>query len=274
MLLRRLAGPALVCACVSAAPVLAQDAALPATTDPALARPARLSDTAELERRTLHRYAANLGANMVGVLSPRNGAPLLVGGLLAAGSSRFDGGTMSYFDRHAYVSSSFARTGETLGRAPVVAGLTVGLFGASYLTHDTRFKAATYDLSQAIFVNTVYTFALKNAVHRTRPDGSNRLSFPSGHTSSAFAAASVLESHYGPRVGVPAYTLASLIGASRLASRAHHVSDVVAGAALGFVVGRTVVRHDGGPVGEWRFVLAPTTSPSGDGAGLSLNFSF
>jgi membrane-associated phospholipid phosphatase len=52
----------------------------------------------------------------------------------------------------------------------------------------------------------------------------------------------VAERHYGWKIGVPAYLLAGLVGASRLEQDKHYLSDVVAGAALGYVVGRTVVR--------------------------------
>ena len=47
---------------------------------------------------------------------------------------------------------------------------------------------------------------------------------------------------------VPAYLLAGLVGASRLEQDKHHLSDVVAGAALGYIVGRTVVRVNGRPI--------------------------
>jgi hypothetical protein len=49
------------------------------------------------------------------------------------------------------------------------------------------------------------------------------------------------------RLGIPAYVLASLVGVSRLRSNAHWLSDVLAGAALGHIVGRAVVRQNGEP---------------------------
>lgn len=70
------------------------------------------------------------------------------------------------------------------------------------------------------------------AVQRERPNGKN-LSFPSGHTSSAFATATSLAYSYGPWVGIPALAVATYIGLSRPANNAHWLSDVVAGAGLG-----------------------------------------
>lgn len=70
-------------------------------------------------------------------------------------------------------------------------------------------------------------------------------SFPSGHTTGAFAAATVFAMEYGDRPLVPviAYTSASLIGLSRITENKHWVSDVLAGAALGLLSGRQVVNN-------------------------------
>ncbi|HET7898951.1 MAG TPA: phosphatase PAP2 family protein [Flavisolibacter sp.] len=70
-------------------------------------------------------------------------------------------------------------------------------------------------------------------------------SFPSGHTTVAFAAATVYAMEYKDRPWVPvfAYTAASLIGLSRITQNAHWATDVIAGAALGYLTGRQVVNN-------------------------------
>src|SRR5438067_9736943 len=70
-------------------------------------------------------------------------------------------------------------------------------------------------------------------------------SFPSGHTTAAFAAATVFAQEYRDRLWVPilSYSAASLIGLSRITENAHWASDVFAGAALGYVTGLQVVRN-------------------------------
>jgi membrane-associated phospholipid phosphatase len=70
-------------------------------------------------------------------------------------------------------------------------------------------------------------------------------SFPSGHTTAAFAAATVYAEEYKDRPWVPvlAYSAASLIGLSRITENKHWISDVFAGAALGYVTGLQVVRN-------------------------------
>ena len=70
-------------------------------------------------------------------------------------------------------------------------------------------------------------------------------SFPSGHTTVAFAAATVFAMEYRNRPWVPiiAYTAATLIGLSRITENKHWATDVLAGAALGYLTGRLVVNN-------------------------------
>ncbi|HEU4903412.1 MAG TPA: phosphatase PAP2 family protein [Flavisolibacter sp.] len=70
-------------------------------------------------------------------------------------------------------------------------------------------------------------------------------SFPSGHTTVAFAAATVYALEYADKPWVPvmAYTAASLIGFSRITENKHWATDVLAGAALGYLTGKQVVNN-------------------------------
>lgn len=224
-------------------------------------------------RRTMGRFGANLGRSFIGVVSRDNLKPFLIGVGVAGAGSFLDRRTETFFTQHP--NRTLANTGQKLGQANVLAPLTAGLFLAGRATSNTRFRAATYDIAQAFVVNAAWTTALKFGTHRARPDGSNRFSFPSGHTSNAFAWATVANHHYGPRAGIPAYLAAGLIGASRLEKNVHHLSDVLAGAALGYVVGRTVVREDGEPIRRRTHIsLAPATAPSGTGVGMALSVEF
>jgi undecaprenyl-diphosphatase len=65
-------------------------------------------------------------------------------------------------------------------------------------------------------------------------------SFPSGHATSAFCAAAILSE--GDRDWPAYYALAAVVAASRIHVRIHHASDVVAGAAVGTVLGRLARR--------------------------------
>ena len=108
---------------------------------------------------------------------------------------------------------------------------------------------------------TLVTQGLKETISKERPDGSDNRSFPSGHTSSAFAAAATLHNRYGWKVGLPAHALAAFVGASRIEAERHDVVDVLAGAAIGSLSGFLITRKRDDSV-----VIVPWAD--GDGAGL------
>jgi membrane-associated phospholipid phosphatase len=76
------------------------------------------------------------------------------------------------------------------------------------------------------------TLALKYSIDAKRPDTEERDSFPSGHTSSAFAGASFIHKRYGWKYALPAYLGAIYTGYSRIDANRHHGQDVFAGAFL------------------------------------------
>ena len=101
-----------------------------------------------------------------------------------------------------------------------------------------RFADRTALLGLSTAFMTLSTFPLKSATHRLRPDGSDRLSFPSGHTAAAFAFAEFMSQEYGdksPVYSVIGYSFATATGVLRMYNRAHWFSDVVAGAGFGIL---------------------------------------
>jgi membrane-associated phospholipid phosphatase len=263
----------LILGCLLAAPLRAQE--LPsgdAPQPPDLGRFLPKEGFEEDGRRTLGAFPKNLGRSFVGVFSKDSLAPFLIGAAATTTSSFMDGSAQRFATAQ---SNTFGKIGSQAGGFPVMASMTVGLFAAGRFTASGPFRAATYDMAQAVIVGSVYTSIAKHAVGRTRPDGSNTLSFPSGHTSNAFAMATVAEYHFGPKIGIPAYLAASFIGASRVQSNKHHLSDVVAGAALGYIVGKTVVRENGEPVkGQTHISLVPSTDAQGSGVGAGVNITW
>jgi membrane-associated phospholipid phosphatase len=195
-------------------------------------------------RRTLGRFPANLARGAVGMFSRDNLVPFLVGGAATGTAAFFDDDVR---DAVANPDASFGQHLQTAGSWPS-AVVTVGLFTAGRFAHGPRFRAMTYDLADAAIVSFAYTGVLKVTVRRERPDGSNNLSFPSGHASNAFALATVAERHYGWKVGVPTYALAGAIAYSRVVHDKHYLSDTLAGATLGYIAGRTVVRVNDRPI--------------------------
>jgi membrane-associated phospholipid phosphatase len=93
-------------------------------------------------------------------------------------------------------------------------------------------------IGEAYCASSVTVFVLKTGVKRPRPGptpgtGSGTHSFPSGHASSAFTAATLIERNSGPLLGLPSYGLAAFTAFERVESGRHHASDVLAGAAIG-----------------------------------------
>jgi len=226
------------------------------------------------DRRTMGRFVPNLGSSLIGVFSQENLKPLLVGTVLTSTGSFLDQPTKGFMTEQRRFAA-LGNVGHTAGGARIMAPLTAALFVAGRAAHDTRFRAATYDAAHATIATGAYTFLLKKAVHRTRPNGSNTLSFPSGHTSNAIAWATIAHHYYGAKAGVPLYAAAGLIGLSRIERNVHHVSDVLAGGTLGYIVGRTVLRQHGESVGSRRqLAVTPATDAHGSGLGLQLSVQF
>ena len=249
------------------APAVQENPAPDAAT-PKKGRPSLRAD----KRRTLRGYGNNLLYNTLGVVTPGNREPLLVTAALTLPALAWDDDAIKYFEQHPH--ENFGRIGSHMGGSIAVVGLTIGFFSAAQISQGERFYASTYDVSQAIIVNQVWTQAMKVTVRRTRPDKSNRVSFPSGHSSNAFAAATVIGRHY-PKLIVPGYGVATYIAVSRMAANKHHFSDIVAGAGFGYGVGRLVVRRnsrapDTSKTPVVGVNLVPDGGPAGDGTGFRL----
>ncbi|MFN3740308.1 MAG: phosphatase PAP2 family protein [Thermodesulfovibrionales bacterium] len=99
-------------------------------------------------------------------------------------------------------------------------------------TLGLRDKEGTCQWAKSLGSTIVVTYALKYSLNTKRPNGGD-YSFPSGHTSAAFAGAGFIHQRYGWEYGVPAYALASFVGYSRIHSKNHYWYDVLGGAVIG-----------------------------------------
>jgi membrane-associated phospholipid phosphatase len=136
----------------------------------------------------------------------------------------------------------------------------IGIVGSFYIYgeifKDPRAKTTALDsIAATAIASGIVTNSFKYVIGRGRPtDGhgaynfqpfSGQDSFSSGHTTEAFALASVISEHYDSLwVQVPAYGLASAVGYARLNNNRHWPSDVLAGAVIGTFVGKTVVHFN------------------------------
>jgi membrane-associated phospholipid phosphatase len=135
-------------------------------------------------------------------------------------------------------------------------GATTGL---AYLTKNTRLQHTAFVWAGSLLLNGAATYALKQSFQRYRPNsgmpyntfdgfggGGQNESLPSGHTSNAFATATVFATLYKEQKWVPplAYGLAAMVGASRVYDNDHWASDVMAGAAVGFLSAKAMIATD------------------------------
>jgi membrane-associated phospholipid phosphatase len=148
--------------------------------------------------------------------------------------------------------------GKYLGDTPEQVALSLGTYAFGRIRHQPKVAHLGMDLLQAQIMSELMVEPIKFATHRERPDGSNHQSFPSGHAAITFATATVIERHLGWRKAALGYLIAAYVATSRLHDNRHYLSDVVFGAAVGSIAGRTVVHHE---ADYWAF--SPVAVPGG-----------
>jgi membrane-associated phospholipid phosphatase len=158
-----------------------------------------------------------------------------------------------------------AEPGAIIGGTQYEIAASLATFAIGRAKNSPTIATLGADLFRAQAVAELSSDALKFAFNRTRPDGTN-YSFPSGHTATSFASATVLQQHFGWKVGIPAYAIASYVAASRIQMNRHYLSDVAFGAALGIASGRTVMIGRG----KARFAVGPMAAPGGGGVSFTL----
>lgn len=158
------------------------------------------------------------------------GVPLVVGGLIVKSEDdHFRGLRNTYlpqFDRHLDDYLQYTPAAVMLGMK--VAGVQSRSSWGRMLVSDAF----------SIFLMGGVVNSLKQTTHVERPDGSNKHSFPSGHTATAFMTATMFNKEYGhksPWVGIGAYGVATATGLMRMANNKHWLSDVLTGAGIGIL---------------------------------------
>lgn len=176
---------------------------------------------------------------------------------------------------------SFAGFVQEFGSYPSF-GIMGAFYAAGMMNNDSRAKAVAVDAFASSFVGAgIITTSLKVVTGRSRPnagDGTYSFqpfggdhSFPSGHTTQAFAIASVIGEHYDePWIDITSYGIATLVGLARIEKEKHFPSDVVAGAVIGTVVGKTIVRYN--KAHPNRFSIIPATDGQTTGVMLRAEF--
>ncbi len=138
------------------------------------------------------------------------------------------------------IPTTVFQSGNVIGNFVFQAGAGFAAYGAGKAFGNKKMAIIGRDVVRSQVLSQVLVQAVKHTVRRERPDLSNNKSFPSGHSASMFATATVLQSYYGWKVGAPAYALGGYVALARMAWNRHHASDVVMGAGFGIASARTV----------------------------------
>ena len=211
-----------------------------------------------------------MGWNLTrGLFSWDNLLPAAIGTLGAVMVKPIDGRVSDGFVGSAH---ELGDTGHVIGHPLTALVSTSALLLATPFTDNQKFRSFAFTLAQAHILDSALKYPLKAAIPRTRPNGEGNNSLPSGHTSSTFAFATVAGHYYGKKVSIPAYAAGILVAASRIENGTHFLSDVVLGAALGYIAGRTAIRGTDHSVSEPSLSIRPAISAGR--ASVSVDFRF
>jgi membrane-associated phospholipid phosphatase len=206
------------------------------------------------EDRPIQEIVQNLGRDLRRFISIDTGVIIGTGAVSAGATHRFDEPLANW--AAAQGPSSYTSIGRILGNGWVQGGAAFGTYGIGLITNDKKTVHMGSDLIRAQVLNGLLTRSVKLVAGRERPDGGSQ-SMPSGHTSASFSSATVLFEHFGWKVGVPSFAVASFIGWTRVRDSQHWLTDVLVGASLGTAVGHAV--SSGHRARSWTFV--PVTGP-------------
>jgi len=128
---------------------------------------------------------------------------------------------------------------------PVMPATVIGIWSQGYFTNNKVMMRNAYKSAISISIAITSTSALKFAINRTRPynkypndiikrDNAGPYSFPSGHTTAAFATATAVSLSYNQwYITIPSFAYAGFVGYSRMRLGMHYGTDVFGGIIIG-----------------------------------------
>ncbi len=208
-----------------------------------------------------------------------------IGGLMAVDKTI----QQAFQENRTNTNDDIADSLETLGFGRNVLMANVGLIGAGWLFREQEegnklMRTALVSLEAQLFTEGLAGLT-KFAVGRARPDAGEGTqsydpfegfdkSFPSSHAARTFAVAAVFADAYPQPIPFLAYTGAALISLSRIHVNEHFASDVLAGAALGFVVGKVLSWRHQQPDSLRGWSVLPFVPEARGGVGLTVEYRF
>jgi membrane-associated phospholipid phosphatase len=181
--------------------------------------------------------------------------------------------------------------GDNFGNGKYVLGLSAALYLGGHIFTDSDTRKTGLMLAEAIVLNGIVTTGLKVITGRSRPfrnNGNTDIDFlkmefddsenslPSGHTSTAFAVATVLSHRIDNAFATAAlYSLAGLTAFQRIYADKHWLSDTILGAAIGTAIGLKVISLNSEVEfnsSALKINFAPVVSSGNYGIGVVMNF--
>lgn len=173
-----------------------------------------------------------------------------------------------------------------IGAAYSLVPLVAGFYGYGVLRDDAKAREVGVLGTEALLDSLIVVEILKPIGGRKRPDAQHEPghffdrgdSFPSGHAIESWSLASIIAHEYSQTKIVPvvAYGLASVVSVSRFAAQKHYASDIVAGGAIGWFLGRYVyqthVYHSAHYHAWLHPQIVPDVGVSARSYGIALNF--
>ncbi len=220
----------------------------------------------ETVKRDIKRWPSELWRDTVNVYTDPTNVIILLGasGATIALRQHADEDNAEFFEEQHHFGQGWRDALSFVG-SPATHFVLGGLwYAVGVAKQDEKTYEVGRTLIDALAITGLSTLAIKFASGRDSPNG-EEFAFPSGHTSSTVTFAAVMHDAYGPWVGIPLYGLSALVGIERLDDQEHWLSDVVFGAALGWVVGHTVAEGRRPEIfgGELAPYISPDTGVSG-----------
>jgi len=205
-------------------------------------------------------------------------------------TDRITGDEIFGADRQVKASRAISHAGSLYGLGAVASTFyLIGRKNDNYRARETGLLSA-----EALVNSLIVEAALKGISQRARPmDGVERSeffdggsSFPSGHSTQAWAVATVIANEYKhrPAVQIAAYGIASAVSVARFTGHKHYISDVLAGSALGYGIGKFVfkthhreslVSDDDGAISKSAWpLITPQFSRQARQYGVALTWNF
>lgn len=217
--------------------------------------------------------------------------PAGIGFMALVTTDRITGDEIAEFDRQVKISHIASNGGSVYSLATVAGAFY--LFGRS--RNNDRARETGLLAAEALVDSVIVATTLKGITQRARPfagrerseffDGGN--SFPSGHSTQAWAVATIIASEYHDRrlVQILSYGAATAVSVARFTGQKHYVSDIVVGSVLGYGIGKYVygahhrksdfLTGEDEPVTQSRWpVISPQFNRRAQTYGVSLTWSF